>query len=243
VIFCFTASFVVCIVCLQLIGSEGSHAEVFDVPSPNVLLQTVPNMAFGFSSIVELFHVRAEMKRPEAMSKCAHVATALVCSLYMFVGLIGAMAFSAPGGNLLENFPTNHVISMLRLGIIVVITLLYPIINFPCVSSLLALRGRFSAPSMRSWRITSILCLIFVLLIDTLVTNLGDLFGLSGSLGLGLVAYVLPASAGLAVHFQQPREARMPVGVVASAAIVLVLGLVMTIGSTALILIQVAKGK
>lgn len=243
VIFCFSASIVVCINCLQLVASDGAHGEVFEVPSPSVLLQTTPNIAFGFSSIVELFHVRAEMKRPEAMSRCAHVATALVCSLYLAVGLVGALAFSKPGSNLLENFPTNHFVSMLRLGIIVMITLLYPIINFPCVQALLALRGRFTAPSMRSWRITSVLCLIFVLLIDTTVNNLGDLFGLCGSLGLGLVAYVLPCSAGLAVTYRQQRDARLPVAIVASASVVLVLGLLMTVGSTALIIVSVVKGQ
>merc|ERR1719272_187580 len=125
------------------------------------------------------------------------------------------------------------------------ITLLYPIINFPCVQAVDALRGRFTAPSMRRWKTMSVLGLVFVLLIDTAIIDLNDVFGLSGSLGLGLVAYVLPCSAGLAVYLRQRSHGsgeRLPVAMVASAAVVLAAGLLMTIGSTASIIYGVVEG-
>jgi amino acid permease len=238
VLFCIVASTVVCIKSVQIIadaedGPPGVHGPPFDLPKVGTLLDQVPNAAFGFSSIVELFHVRAEIKNPDAMPKCAHMASVLVCTLYVCVGLIGALAFADPGSNLLENFPDSHLVSFLRLGIVVMITLLYPIINFPCVQAIDALRGKFTAPSMRRWRIMSVLGLVFVLTIDTAISDLGPVFGLAGALGLGPVAYALPCSAFIAVSMKQ--RSRVPVSaiMIISAVVVLIAGLTMTIGSTA----------
>jgi len=209
------------------------HGSAFGVTKPVVgtLLDQTPNAVFGFSSIVELFHVRNEIKNPEAMSKCAHTASFIVCALYICVGLIGALAFQDPGDNLLENFPGNHLVSFLRLGIIVMITLLYPIINFPCISAVDAIRGKFAAPSMRRWRIMSVLGLAFVLLIDTAIKNIGPVFGIAGALGLGPVAYVLPCSAFIAVTRRSSEPA--PKAMMLGAVVVLFAGLILTIGSTA----------
>jgi len=247
VLFCICGSGVVAFKSLLLIldgTADSTHGTVpWDVPSAGVMLDAVPAVAFGFSSIVELFHVRAEIKKPKAMGRCAHVATALICMLYLAVGLIGALAFENPGPNLLENFPDSNVVAFLRLGIIVMITLLYPIINFPCVQAVDSLiAGRFGAPSMRRWKIMSVLGFVFVLLIDTLVTDLSDVFSLSGALGLGLVAYVLPCSAAIMVSCRQEPSTGTRTMRVACAALILVAGLVLTFGSTAWIIRGVALG-
>ena len=48
---------------LEVINEKGVNGEGFAVPDASTLLSTVPNVAFGFSSVVELFHVRAELKK------------------------------------------------------------------------------------------------------------------------------------------------------------------------------------
>lgn len=235
VIFCLFTSSVVCLKSVILISDPDSgavHGKTWDVPAVGVMLDQVPAAAFGFSSIVELFHVRAEIKRPEVMSRCVNIASVIIVIVYLAVGLIGAMAFADPGSNMLENFPKSRFVAMLRLGIIIMITLLYPIINFPCAQAVLALRGNFMAPSMRSWRLVSVLGLVLVLFIDTVITDLGTVFGLAGALGLGLVAYVLPCSAFLVISWRQRQTTPLPTLIVIGALVVLILGLVMTLGST-----------
>jgi len=240
VIFCAIASTAVCAKSLQVIMDEGPKGVGFFVPSASTLLSQTPNVAFGFSSVVELFHVRAELKRPADMSFCAHLATVIVCTVYMAVGVIGGMAFKDPGANVLQNFKGSYLVSNLQMGLIVMITLLYPIINFPCISALDALRGRFTTPSAGRWRLLSVAALACVLFIDTIVPNLNDVFGLAGSLGLGLVAYVLPSSAALAVALRGPLAGKGTL--LFTASVVLVFGLIMTFGSTAQIIYGIVTG-
>jgi len=210
-----------------------------------VLLDQVPVAAFGFSSIAELFHVRAELKNPDILSKCAHIATMLVVGLYLIVGLVGALAFEDPGSNLLQNFPGSHLVAIIRLVIIGMVTMLYPIINFPYAQALEALiAGRFGATSSKRWKMHAVIGFIVLLLVDTLVTRLDAVFGLSGSLGLGLIAYVLPSSAALAVGLGWSRRSTQQLvatkvtspSTLAAAFVILIVGLVMTFGSTAWII-------
>merc|ERR1719191_142461 len=98
-------------------------------PSPLIInvsvgqmMDSAPVAAFGFSIVAELFAVRAEAKRPEQMSRCVHVATAIVSSLYLSVGLVCALAY--PGTNsrdILFNFLDEGFFVALMLGLVVAI--------------------------------------------------------------------------------------------------------------------------
>merc|ERR1712080_455384 len=87
------------------------------------------------------------------------------------------------------------------------------------------------SPSHGRRQVWSVLCLAAVILTDTLLPNLDTVFGLAGSLGLGLLAFVLPTAAFLG---QPERNASLLW--VAGACVVLVAGTAMTVGSTARIL-------
>ena len=71
-----------------------------------------------------------------------------------------------------------------------------------------------------------------IVVLDTCVPDLVALFGLCGSLGLGFISMILPATMLLAQRKEHP--ARHTVG----AAAVLLIGLVVTIGSTATIILD-----
>merc|ERR1712061_718762 len=97
----------------------------------------------------------------------------LVVGLYLGGGLVGALAFEDQGSNLLQSFPDSHLVAVIRLVIIVMVTMLYPIINFPYAQALEALiAGRFGSSSGKRWKMHAVIGLILVLLLDTLVTNL-----------------------------------------------------------------------
>ena len=90
--------------------------------------------------------------------------------------------------------------ALLSLGLIIVITLLYPIITFPVVQSVNALiSGNDRSPSLSMRRTISLVGMGLALLLDTVVVDMGYVFGLCGSPGLGFLAYVLPCASFLSI--------------------------------------------
>ena len=234
--FCSLTSLVVCGKLLARIAAQGpasGNLVAFKPVSAGAFADQVPIAAFGYSIIAELFAVRAEARDPAALGASVHAATAIVASIYCVVGLIGALAIEQPGANLLDgsNFEGDVVIDLLKLGLVVVITLLYPLINFPTVTALDALAaGPKGAPSHARRKLFSVVGLLCVIAIDTLLPDIGLVFGLAGSLGLGLIAFCLPTAAFLA---KAPRTERVQI---AAGLVVFLAGAAMTVGSTARIL-------
>jgi amino acid permease len=240
---CLTISVVVSVKLALIIGEGGSctamgatGAAVSCAPHNTALFKSVslgtvaneaPIVAFGFSVIAELFAVREEAQDPEELGRSVHVATAIVALIYASVGLLGALAFEDPGQNLLTNFPGDHLVALLSLLLVFALTLLYPLINFPTTQCLDALwAGEGGALSLRRRRVFSVLGLGAVVAVDTLLPNVGEVFGISGSLGLGLIAYVLPCAASLAFPEIYGGAWR------AALWVVLAVGAALTLGST-----------
>ena len=78
----------------------------------------------------------------------------------------------------------------------------------------------------------SLVGLVFVLAMNAFVPNLGLVFGLAGSLGLGLIAFCLPTVTYLALLGSRSWTVTL------MATVVLIAGVVMTVGSTTKILIS-----
>ena len=175
----------------------------------------------------------------------------IAASLYCFVGTVGALAYSnnpLAGGpipaNILEYFmpfESNRFMAVLCLGLIFMITLLYPLINNPTVQAVDAIfAGPTGPPSLRRRRVLGFVGLGLVIATDVLLPHLNTIFGLAASIGLGLIAFCLPVAAFLAL----PRARRELGGAwTACAALVLLLGAAMMVISTVYILIAAAKPK
>ena len=171
------------------------------------------------------------------MCVARHVGLAIAAGLYCFVGTVGALAYPDPRANILEQFlpfAEHRFVAVLCLGLVAMVTLLYPLINFPTVQALDALlAGPAGPPSLRRRRALSVLGLAAVVATDALLPHLDTIFGLAGSLGLGLIAFCLPAAAVIA---WAPARARLGRAWVAGAALVLLAGATMMIVSTCYIL-------
>ena len=74
--------------------------------------------------------------------------------------------------------------------------------------------------------IISVFGMIAVIVMDTFITDLADIYGLCGSLGLGTVSMILPAT--IALKHRHTLEKIHWVG----ASLVLIVGLVITFGSS-----------
>jgi amino acid permease len=231
VVYCIALSLVFVGKAIQICQTDGlkNTHRLAKVHTVGEVFDVAPVAAFGFSIIAEVFSVYAEANEPEKIGRCAHVATALVTCVYLVVGLLGSLAFADPGSNILLNFPGDRFMALLSLGLVIIITLLYPVINFPTVQAVAALiSGNDKTPSPAMRRNISIVGLALVMLLDTAIVDMSFVFGLCGSLGLGFLAYVLPCASFLAIT-----KARG--GLVADKIIAVViglLGLVMAFGST-----------
>ncbi len=97
-------------------------------------------------------------------------------------------------------FPPNHyVVTLLCFCLCVVLTVLYPVINFPALNALKTMLkisrvGIDNLPiSFRMRRyILTLLGMVFVAYCNLGSDSLLQLFGLCGSWGVGMVCYVIP---------------------------------------------------
>merc|ERR1712129_164510 len=225
-----------------LASEHGVHnADPFKPVSFNAVLTNAPVACFGFSMIGEVFAVRSEAKDRATNGRYIHIATVIVTAVYFFVGFVGALAFETPSDNVLLSFLDERFFKILMFFLTILIGLLYPIINFPAVAAIDAMfAGREGQSSQRRRNIATLFMVVVVVVIDSTVTNLGLLFGLAGSIGLGLLAYVLPVSAylRLALSGRYPMLKSAPK--VAMALLTLAITLFMVIVASAQIIYQAA---
>lgn len=200
----------------------------------------VPIAAFGYSTVAELFAVRAEATDPASLESSVHWAMVTIVSIYLSVGLTGALAYDDPGANVLDNFVDDNFVALLSFGLVVVITLLYPLINWPTAAALDALyAGPKGTPSFARRRVWTLLNLAAIVTMDALLPSLETAFGLAGALGLGLIAFCLPAAAFLGARSRDGGQKRWWH---AAALVIFLAGGTMTIGSTTRIIIVAIQG-
>lgn len=191
-------------------------------------------ICFAFSSANVIFPTVDEMDDKRASGRPILYSTLVCLVVYFGTGVAGAMTFGTGAqSNCLYNVKGDDRVQWwgnlpLVFGLLVCILLLYPIINYPMVTSVQALVwGPGEAYPSWSRGLISCVGVVGVGLVDYFVTDLVDLFGLCGSLGLGSTAYMLPALCYLGA---EPRSWCDPHA--QGAVIVLVVGLTVTTVST-----------
>ena len=203
------------------------------------------------------------------MIKVTSAASIICCFLYASLSFVSVLAWGTAcqrnTGNILYMIPPDHYwVTFWCFVLVVAITLLYPLINVPVVNNfealiLILLTGenpnstlgkkklmlvmdrnknnpicKFLLANRRS--LISLVGMIIVICLDTFVTDLADLFGLCGSLGLGTISMILPATLALkerkllnsSVHF-------------IGAILLMLVGLVVTFGSSSIIIISLMR--
>ena len=187
--------------------------------------------------IIEVFAVRAEAREREKLGQSVHVAMTIVVFIMCVVGIVGALAVESPSANILTHFAGERFIAAVSFGLLLMITLLFPLINFPmavALDSLFSPRG--AGPNFGRRRLISFLGLVAIIGMDTLVPDVDSVFSLAGSLGLGLMAFTLPPAAFLAI--KDARRGRFVV--VALAILLLLAGVALTGGSTSFTIYDIA---
>eukprot|EP01083_Nonionella_stella_P105401 303153_1 len=207
-----------------------------------------PTIAFVYTSLWELFPVYTELNhRDVASTKSSIYVSMFICFvIYVAVSTLVIVTYGTDTlPNALYNVPaTNYWFNFCCFMIVIVITLLYPVINYPmmnAVETILDLLGccqfkgydgnditewsvlsALIAPSV--WReyivyhrrdVLSIFFIFVVIAVDIGVTDLDDLFGLCGSLGITFVCYIYPCIIWLMLQWkwnQLSTTLRTPIG-------------------------------
>lgn len=146
------------------------------------------------------------------VKKAVGFSTLICCLGYTLVALVGVLTFgnhvgyddfNGPGAaNYLYVFPMSHyVITVLSFGLIVVITLLYAVLNYPFVKAVktclkLALPQCLSNPFL-AWQhsqlVLTLVGMVIVVFVNTSLKNISTLFSLSGGWGCAFVCYCIPS--------------------------------------------------
>lgn len=153
------------------------------------------SVCFAFTGCVNLFATVDQMKSPSQAPKAIAGSSALCFAVYFSVALLGALTFgTSTQGDCLYNVLTYHrdTLRPLIFMLVVFIVLLYPIINFPLVYNIQSLIWGKNNPPTWSRSVITVVTMLIVLCVDYFVTDIYDLFGLCGTLGLGISCLVLP---------------------------------------------------
>jgi len=162
--------------------------------------------------------VKDRMRRACLISGCVETAiygVVALATVFAFGQQAGTMTKGNWAGNVLYNFPPeNYPMTVMCSLLIVVIILDYPVIFYPMINRSLELFTP-QQPLLRTYarHLYSLFFACLVLSINMLVTDLGDVFGLCGSLGISLYCYIVP---GLIICMARKGCARA-VGVLAVA--------------------------
>jgi len=155
------------------------------------LFRAAGAVCFAYTSLMALFPVLSDMSSPSTAPKVVAASSITCFMIYLATALAGAWAFgAATQSNCIYNIlPGDRMAFRLPvLALVAMVTLLYPIINFPMVTAVEGLVGE----SRYSRVIISTVGAAIVVCTDMFVKDLVDLFGLCGALGLGSVIYVIP---------------------------------------------------
>ena len=210
----------------------------------------------------EMMYNRKLNKMIKVTSSASLICCFLYSSLSFATVLAWGQKCQRNTGNILYMVPLDQYwVTFWCFCLVVAITLLYPLINVPVVNNFEGLVlilltgenpntsigkkklemvlnnqkdnpiGRFLLNNRRS--LITFFGMIIVICLDTFVTDLADLFGLCGSLGLGTISMILPALLAL-----KERKLLNSTAHFFGSIFLFLIGLVITFGSSTVIIIN-----
>ena len=209
------------------------------------ILNGAAAICFAYSSVINIVSVNKDIQdtqQPLTQGARAIAFASSICGFcYASLSVVCVLSWgtlcSQFNGNVLYLIPVDEYwVTFWCFAL--VITLLYPVINVPMVDNLEMLimmvvdepdanESSIKTFLLRNRRaIISILGMLAVIVLDTFITDLADIFGLCGSLGLGTVSMILPATIALKHRHNLAKIHWL------GAGLVLIVGLVITFGSS-----------
>lgn len=195
----------VCILSLFVIQSGMTGGTATNVrplaPSSFVSFTTgLPLILFGFNNQFNTIEIYSEMspRSPRQYARIMFMSIGLVALIYLFVGFTGLASFGqSVQGNVLKNFDgSSPFATVAMIGVASKVILSFPLVLFPCREALLHMIGVEDVRNASSKHFygSTLLIACTSLIIAIFLPNVITLFGLIGSICVGVFAFLLPSA-------------------------------------------------
>jgi len=192
----------------------GSYASPLASSDWKMYAANIPTFAFVYSGTFCLFPVYNELRDQSIKNvrKAIAYSNALCCFGYLIVSIVGVLTFGSEintdsfqtnrkATNYLYVFPPSHFgVTILCFFLVVVITLLYGVLNFPMVKSvekMIILISPGCGARFLEWKyhstVITVIGMVLIVNINLAAKELSVLFAMSGGFGCTFVVYFIPS--------------------------------------------------
>ncbi|KAK4303840.1 hypothetical protein Pmani_024185 [Petrolisthes manimaculis] len=217
---------------------DGSWYQQAELWRPAGALQVLPICMLGLSCQSNVFEIYDSVPDPDVpkMRSVVNQALNLCSALYISVGFFGYIAFvdQDMSGNLILNFPASELTEGIKMFFTVSLAISFPLMIFPCRTSINSLLYRRSNPSSYDlvgnympesrFKGITIAILSVSLVIGILIPNIEFVLGLLGSTMGALIALILPSLLFIKVNTKASAERFLAQFIMLMGLLLLVLG-------------------
>lgn len=216
--------------------SDSNWTSNIELWKPSGVLQCIPIFSMAMSCQMQLFEVYETMGFPgsfDRIKRTVHQATFMCCLVYCIVGFFGYLAFynQTLSGNVLMNFSPSLANDAITIGFILSIACSFPLVIFPCRTSLASFLHRKShhaeisayVPESRYQPLT--LFIIFsTMVLGILIPSVEVIISLVGSTIGVLVCVIFPATCFVKIMQRSSAEKTFAQLLIVGGFIIMILG-------------------
>jgi len=222
----------------HLVSSE--WLSVVNLWRPAGMLQCFPIFSMALSCQVNIFEVYASLPdaTPAKMNDVVKGAVNLCTAIYITIGFFGYVAFCYTdfAGDILTAFPHTSFLELIKFGFCISVAISFPLVLFPCRTSLHSLLFRKTYQGIGSTELVSDYipptrfnmitgCLIIVtLIVGILIPDIELVLGLVGSTMGSCICVIFPGMVFLKLTNKDTTERLAARAVVVIGLITLILG-------------------
>jgi len=208
---------------------------------PAGMLQCFPIFSMALACQTNLFEVYSSLQdgTPQKMTDVVKGAVNLCSGLYITIGFFGYIAFCNVdfGGNILTSFTTESTfIDFLKLGFVISVAVSFPLVIFPCRTSIHSLIFRKTYQGIGStelvtdyipparFNMITLTVISFALIFGIMIPDIEIVLGMVGSTMGSSICVIFPAAAFLKLTSKNTTERLAAQGVLVVGVITLILG-------------------
>jgi len=207
---------------------------------PSGMLQCFPIFSMALACQTNIFEVYASLPdaTPAKMTEVVKGAVNICTVIYITIGFFGYVAFyyTDVGGDILTNFEHTTFIQLIKLGFCISVALSFPLVMFPCRTSLHSLLFRKTYQGIGStelvtdyipptrFNLITVCLILFCLTIGILIPDIELVLGFVGSTMGASVCVIFPGAIFLKLSTKETTERLAARAVLVIGVVMLILG-------------------
>lgn len=198
------------------------------------VLQCIPIFSMSMSCQMQLFEVYETMSGSfDRIKRTVHQATFICCVVYCIVGFFGYLAFynQTLSGNVLMNFSPSLANDAITIGFILSIACSFPLVIFPCRTSLASFLHRKSLHSEfasyvpeSKYQPLTLFIIFSTMILGILIPSVDVIISLVGSTIGILVCVIFPATCFVKIMKRSSAEKTFAQVIIICGFIIMILG-------------------